>query len=73
MKISEFWRSMEDEFGFGYARVVASQTVLDAVGDRTANEALDLGIAPLKVWQGVCQQHGLPKERWLGTDPGEPR
>ncbi|WP_129662002.1 DUF3046 domain-containing protein [Rothia uropygialis] len=73
MKVSEFWRSMEDEFGFGYARVVGSQTVLDAVDNRTANEALESGVAPLKVWQAVCRQHDLPQDRWLGTDPGEPR
>ncbi|MDN5655289.1 MAG: DUF3046 domain-containing protein, partial [Kocuria sp.] len=40
---------MEDEFGFGYARVVGDQTVLDAVGSRTANEALEEGVAPLRV------------------------
>ena len=73
MKMSEFWRSMEDEFGFGYARVVGDQTVLDAVGSRTANEALDDGVAPLRVWQAVCRQHDLPESRWLGTDPGQPR
>lgn len=73
MKLSEFWRSMDDEFGAGYARVVADQTVLDAVGNRTANEALDQGEAPLAVWQAVCLQHDLPEKKWLGTDPGEPR
>ncbi|WP_030016093.1 MULTISPECIES: DUF3046 domain-containing protein [Micrococcales] len=73
MKLSEFWRSMDDEFGAGYARVVASQTVLDRVGNRTSDEALDAGVPPLEVWQAVCAQHDLPQDRWLGTDPGEPR
>ncbi|MDN5604863.1 MAG: DUF3046 domain-containing protein, partial [Kocuria sp.] len=39
---------MEDEFGFGYARVVGDQTVLAAVGSRTANAALEEGVAPLR-------------------------
>lgn len=73
MKLSEFWRSMEEEFGRGYARVVAAQTVLDAAGNRTAEEALAAGMKPLDVWQAVCRQHDLPEDRWLGADPGEPR
>ena len=73
MKLSEFWRSMDDEFGAGYARVVASQTVLDRVENRTAQEALDDGVRPLDVWQAVCAQHDLPRHRWLGTDVGEPK
>ncbi|WP_129659936.1 DUF3046 domain-containing protein [Rothia halotolerans] len=73
MKLSEFWRSMDEEFGRGYASVVADQTVLDAVGNRTAREALEEGAPPLAVWQAVCAQHELPESKWLGVDPGEPR
>lgn len=73
MKVSEFWRSMEEQFGRGYAPVVASQTVLDAADNRTADEALAAGMPPLAVWQAVCRQHDLPDSAWLGTDPGEPR
>ena len=73
MKMSEFWRSMEDEFGFGYARVVGDQTVLDAVGSRTANEALDDGVAPLRGGQAGGRQHELPEAQGVGPDPGGPR
>lgn len=72
MKVSEFWRTMESHFGAGYARVVASQTVLDQAGNRTAEEALDAGLEPRLVWKAVCLQHGLPESQWLGVDPGSP-
>lgn len=65
---SDFWRLMEDEFGAGYAHVLASSAVLAAVGGRTAEEALKAGVHPRSVWSAVCDLQDVPPERRLGKD-----
>lgn len=73
MRHSDFWRLMEDEFGAGYARSVASDQVMAALGDRTPAEALDAGTPPRQVWAAVCDAMHVPAERRLGLDPAERR
>ena len=46
MKLSEFWTNMDYEFGAGYARVLAGDLVLGSLGNMTALEALEAGVAP---------------------------
>ncbi|GHG56364.1 hypothetical protein GCM10012320_28740 [Sinomonas cellulolyticus] len=65
---SDFWRLMEDEFGAGYAHVLASSAVLSAVGGRTAEDALKAGVPPRTVWNAVCDLQDVPPERRLGKD-----
>ncbi len=59
---------MEDEFGSGYARVLAGSLVLAGVGGRTAGQALDAGVEPRKVWLAICEVQDVPEERRLGRD-----
>lgn len=59
---------MDDEFGSGYARVLAGTLVLAGVGGRTADQALAAGIEPRKVWLAVCDVQDVPEERRLGRD-----
>jgi Protein of unknown function (DUF3046) len=68
VRISDFWRLMEDEFGSGYARVLAATLVLAGVGGRTAEQALAAGVEPRKVWLAVCELQDVPEERRLGRD-----
>ena len=68
---SEFWRLMDDEFGPGYARSVASDQALSALGSRTASEALAAGVPPREVWAAVCDAMHVPPERRLGIEPQE--
>ncbi|WP_211879067.1 DUF3046 domain-containing protein [Pseudarthrobacter albicanus] len=68
MRISDFWRLMDDEFGAGYSRVVASSLVLAGVGDRTAEQALGAGVPPRQVWLALCDVQDVPPERRLGRD-----
>jgi hypothetical protein len=70
---SDFWRLMEDEFGKGYARSVASDQVISALDQRTPVQALDAGVPPRQVWTAVCEAMNVPPERRLGLDPGERR
>lgn len=68
MRVSEFWRLMDDEFGAGYSRVLARDLVLRGRGDRTAAQALDAGFDPRDIWLEICDIQDVPAERRLGKD-----
>lgn len=51
---------MEQHLGAGYARVWAEQFVIADLGHRTAQEALEAGMAPKEVWRAVWQVLELP-------------
>jgi Protein of unknown function (DUF3046) len=68
VRVSDFWRLMDDEFGPAYSRVLARDLVLSAVGGRTALEALQAGIGPKAIWLAVCDLQDVPPERRLGKD-----
>ncbi|MEC5190583.1 MULTISPECIES: DUF3046 domain-containing protein [unclassified Arthrobacter] len=68
MRISDFWRLMDDEFGAGYSRVLSSSLVLAGVGSRTADQALSAGVAPRQVWLALCEVQDVPPEGRLGRD-----
>lgn len=59
---------MEDEFGSGYAHVLADDLVLSDLGGRTASRALSEGELPKRVWLAVCETQDVPGERRLGRD-----
>ncbi|WP_427017002.1 DUF3046 domain-containing protein [Pseudarthrobacter sp. P1] len=68
MRVSDFWRLMDDEFGAGYSRVLARDLVLSAAGGRTAVDALGSGLEPRRVWLAICEIQDVPPERRLGRD-----
>ncbi|WP_423299808.1 DUF3046 domain-containing protein [Glutamicibacter nicotianae] len=68
MKISDFWRNMENEFGPRYSRVLADSMALTELGSLTAAQALDRGIKPKQIWEALCRVQDVPAERWLGVD-----
>jgi hypothetical protein len=59
---------MDDEFGASYARTLAGDQVIAALGGRTAAQALDAGVRPREVWHAVCDAMQVPAERRLGRD-----
>jgi hypothetical protein len=59
---------MDDEFGATYARTLAGDQVIAALGDRTAVQALAAGVPPRDVWVAVCDAMQVPPERRLGRD-----
>lgn len=67
MKLSEFRRAVAEEFGAAYGRVLTADTVLGALGDRTADEALDEGVAARDVWAELCRAMDVPESRWRGA------
>ncbi|MFN3707045.1 DUF3046 domain-containing protein [Microcella sp.] len=73
MKLSEFRRAVVDEFGDAYGRSLVRDLVLGDVGDRTAQQALDAGVAPRDVWLALCAATDVPRERWHGAGRPQPR
>ena len=72
VRLSVFWTLMDDEFGPAYSRSLARDHTLLALGDRTADEALEAGIPARAVWEAVCDAMDVPAERRLGRDPRPP-
>lgn len=72
MKLSEFWRAVEHEFGVVYGRHLVRDVVPGDFGDLTAQEALDAGADVREVWLTLCRVQEVPAERQLGPDL-EPR
>ncbi|ALE05340.1 histidine kinase [Arthrobacter sp. ERGS1:01] len=68
MRVSEFWRLMDDEFSPAYSRVLARDLVLAGVGGTTAAVALRAGFDPREIWLEVCQAQDVPPSRRLGRD-----
>ncbi|MHB1876508.1 MAG: DUF3046 domain-containing protein [Streptosporangiaceae bacterium] len=60
MRLTEFWRRMDDQFGAGYAQSVAKDYVIAGLGDRTVSQALADGEEAKKVWRAVCDAFQLP-------------
>lgn len=68
MRLSEFWALMEQEFGRGYAAVVASTQTLGSLGGRTIEEALE--DEPVRrVWEAVVRDMDVPPEHHWLPDP----
>lgn len=72
MRRSEFDRAVADEFGAGAGSLV-TDLVLPGVGNRTAAQALDVGIPPREVWLALCEETEVPAARRYGVGRVEPR
>ena len=60
MRLTEFWERMRAQFGETYAESVAKDQVLEALGDRTVNQALADGEDAKTVWRAVCDAFDIP-------------
>ncbi|MFL6105501.1 MAG: DUF3046 domain-containing protein [Marmoricola sp.] len=60
MRHTEFWERMDLALGPAYSRSWASMHVIADLGGRTAQEALDAGVAPKQVWRAVWAVLELP-------------
>ncbi|NLT53337.1 MAG: DUF3046 domain-containing protein [Actinomycetales bacterium] len=66
MRMSEFWTLADEEFGRLHSRTLVRDHVVTALGDRTAEQALDAGTDPREVWFALCEDLEVPRERWWG-------
>jgi hypothetical protein len=69
---SEFERAVRDEFGPQAGSLIVD-LALSQIGDRTAAEALDAGVAPREVWLALCAETDVPAERRYGVGRLEPK
>lgn len=60
MRLTEFWERMQAQFGAVYADAVARDQVLEALGSRTAEQALAAGQEPKEVWVALCDAFEVP-------------
>ncbi|GAB3941341.1 DUF3046 domain-containing protein [Corynebacterium tapiri] len=67
MRLTEFTRLLEDEFGATRGAWIAHSHVVAALGG-TANELIDAGVSPRDVWRELCRDFDVPEERQLGID-----
>jgi hypothetical protein len=61
VRLSEFWRKMDEQFGPAYAQSVASDYVLALLGGRTVRQALADGEPAKTVWEAVCVAFEVPE------------
>jgi len=73
MKLSEFQRAVQDEFGSSYGHALLTDLVLGELGGRTAQQALDAGQPPREVWIALCRETGVPASHWYGAGKPAPK
>ncbi|BDZ47589.1 DUF3046 domain-containing protein [Naasia aerilata] len=66
MRLSEFRIAVTEEFGEAYGRALVRDLVIDELGGRTPEQALEAGIKPGEVWVALCRASDVPQERWHG-------
>jgi hypothetical protein len=66
VKVSEFRRAVDEEFGEIQGRVLVSELVLDELDGRTAQQAVDAGVPVGDVWLALCRANEVPPQRWHG-------
>jgi hypothetical protein len=59
VRLTEFWTLMETQFGRTYARSVAADFRLSALG-ATVDEAIRSGVDTKAIWRAVCDAFDLP-------------
>ncbi|GAA3900023.1 DUF3046 domain-containing protein [Microbacterium invictum] len=71
MRLSEFERAVEHEFGAGGATLVADLT-LSQLAHRTAAECLGAGVPPREIWRALCVEADVPLARRHGVGLQDP-
>ncbi len=61
MRLTEFWRRMDERFGSAYAASLAADYRLPLVG-ATIDEALADGVDTKEVWRAVCAEFEMPSQ-----------
>lgn len=63
MRHTVFRRRLAEEFGQIRADTLAQDLVLSSLGERTAEQALEAGWEPKRVWLALCEAFEVPVER----------
>jgi hypothetical protein len=68
VRLTQFRELMEGEFGAARAASLSHDHVFAELGGRTAEQAIEAGIDPKRVWQVICEAYDVPEARRLGRD-----
>lgn len=60
MRLTEFWRRMDEVFGPSYSRSWAADHAVAELAGRTVDEALAQGVGAREVWRAVCRHAEVP-------------
>jgi len=60
VRLTEFWRRMDEQFGQAYAQSVAKDYVLAGLGGRTITQALADGEDVKVIWRAVYAAFDVP-------------
>jgi hypothetical protein len=53
VRLTEFWRRLEEVLGPAYARSWATDHVITGLGGRTVVQAIDAGVDTVDIWRAV--------------------
>lgn len=73
MRLSEFRRALDEEFGASFGTALARDLVLDDLDDQTADQAIAAGVPVRSAWLALCRAQGVPANRWHGAGLQSPR
>jgi hypothetical protein len=73
VRLSEFRFAVEHEFGAGYGHVVTHDLVLEHLGGRSVEQALEDGVSPRDAWLAICAALDVPEARRHGAGRPAPR
>jgi hypothetical protein len=59
VRLTEFWRRMEERFGAAYARSVSADYRLPLLSS-TVDDALARGVEARDIWRAVCAEFDMP-------------
>ncbi|MEZ2121117.1 MULTISPECIES: DUF3046 domain-containing protein [unclassified Corynebacterium] len=67
MRLHQFDRLIDSEFGHAHGRWLLRTHVLSRLG-KTPVELIDAGVDPRDVWWEICRDFEIPENRRLGPD-----
>jgi hypothetical protein len=73
MRLSEFHRAVEQEFGAAYGGQLVRELVLIELAGRTAEQALAGGVPAREVWYALCEAMDVPDARRHGAGLVDPK
>lgn len=68
VRFREFWLLVDDVLGPAQGRALTRELVIGALGNKTAEQALDDGVEPRDVWHALCDELDIPDPQRWGTD-----
>ena len=68
VRLSQFRSLLRDEFGEVRGSSLARDHVFAELDGRSAEQAIEAGIDPKRIWEVICVAYDVPADRRLGRD-----